>query len=379
MTKKQNNRGPNPKQSTLRVLCGQAAGMCEFRGCSERLFYDGVTDKIFNSENVAHIISSDPHGPRGDKIKSHQLSNKIENIMLMCAKHHRLIDDPQSGPVNYPVEVLQKMKREHEEKIALACSNLNIPKTEIVNFTSDIHGSSTDIDYRATVQAVLPDRQPNNQYGTIINLYSSKKETGLSKWKDLKNDLIFNFNTKIKIQIERFPDIHFSVFALAPIPLIVKLGELFGDKICVDIFQKTRVPDTWEWQSNELTNSFQLTKSKFNSGKDIALILSLSDEISDKRILSILNPKIIYRIIARNRGVDCIKSELDLKAFWHSYQSVCNEIVNIYGQDCELSLFPAIPVSAAFEVGRRRMPNLYPQMIIYDNYNGFITTLEIGG
>ena len=80
--------------------------MCEFEGCNKRLFYDGVTLSIFNNAYVAHIVASSAKGPRGDKVKSPQLSDKLENLMLMCADHHKLIDNPTNGPRDYPVERL---------------------------------------------------------------------------------------------------------------------------------------------------------------------------------------------------------------------------------------------------------------------------------
>ena len=50
------SRGKNPSENTIRMLCGKAAGMCEFEGCGKRLFYDNVTLSEFNNAFVAHII-----------------------------------------------------------------------------------------------------------------------------------------------------------------------------------------------------------------------------------------------------------------------------------------------------------------------------------
>ena len=37
------SRNKAPSDNTVRILCGKAAGMCEFEGCNKRLFYDNVT------------------------------------------------------------------------------------------------------------------------------------------------------------------------------------------------------------------------------------------------------------------------------------------------------------------------------------------------
>ena len=69
----------------------------------------------------------------------------------------------------------------------------------------------------------------------------------------------------------------FSVFSVAPIPLIIKLGELIGDKLPCDVYQKTRFPDTWEWQAKELTNSFVVDVVKTVKTGDTAQIVSGND------------------------------------------------------------------------------------------------------
>lgn len=46
-------RNKAPSDNTVRILCGKAAGMCEFEGCNKRLFYDGVTLSNFNNAYVA--------------------------------------------------------------------------------------------------------------------------------------------------------------------------------------------------------------------------------------------------------------------------------------------------------------------------------------
>lgn len=380
MAESKTNRGPAPKEPTLRMLCGKSAGICEFRGCNERLFYDNITTANFNAAYVAHIIASNPGGPRGDKELSHKLSDKLENLMLMCAKHHTLVDDPTTGEKNFPVKLLQDMKREHEENVERVCNYLNTQKTEVVNFISPIKGNQVNVIYDDTLKAIVfNEKQPASQYGTIIKIDSILPITDKNHWDDLEKKLRFEFEYKIKAAFDRFNDMHFSLFPLAPMPLIIKLGELFGDKTNVDIFQKTRMPDTWKWLYDDLTNKFLTEKSILGKGKDVALIISLTDTIEESRITNVIKPSAVYKIIAEHNGVDCIKSERDLSEFWHIYQRVCDEIFNTFGTDSTIHLFAAMPVSAAFEVGRRRMPGLYPKITIYDDNNGFKPTITIGG
>ena len=371
-------RNKAPSDNTVRILCGKAAGMCEFEGCNKRLFYDGVTLSNFNNAYVAHIVASSANGPRGDKILSPQLSDKLENLMLMCADHHKLID---TNVDEYPVDRLKAMKVAHEEKLDRICSLFTVPKTEIVRFVSPIKGTQTaNIDYNLAAKAVLPNKHPASPYGIQMPIKSSYKYKSKEYWDDCINQLEYQFQNALYnpyIQLHRS---NFSIFPIAPIPLIIKLGELIGDKLPCDIYQKTRVPDTWEWQSVELTNTFTIESKEYNQESDsVALVISLTNEISDDRIPQIDKYRSIYKITASKLEVDCIKSISDLSAFWHTYQSVCEEILNLYGRNVGVHLFPAVPVSAAFEIGRRYMANTYPKINIYDECDGFFETLILGG
>lgn len=209
---------------------------------------------------------------------------------------------------------------------------------------------------------------------------SSYKYKSKEYWDDCINQLEYQFQNALYnpyIQLHRS---NFSIFPIAPIPLIIKLGELIGDKLPCDIYQKTRVPDTWEWQSVELTNTFTIESKEYNQeNESVALVISLTNEISDDRIPQIDKYRSIYKITASKLEVDCIKSISDLSAFWHTYQSVFEEILNLYGRNVGVHLFPAVPVSAAFEIGRRYMANTYPKINIYDECDGFFETLILGG
>lgn len=176
--------------------------------------------------------------------------------------------------------------------------------------------------------------------------------------------------------LDEDPNAHFSVFPLAPMPLIMKLGYQIGDKTRADIFQFSRAEDSWNWVAKEQTNNFSVEKQILNDGNHIALVFSLTADIAMVRITEVYDADILYFIRAERFGVDCIQSPADLTAFWNKYQAVCDEIKNTYPEVQEIGVFPAMPVSAAFEVGRRYMPGVYPRFRIYDDDNGFLKPLR---
>lgn len=205
-------RNKAPSENTVRILCGKSAGMCEFEGCNKRLFYDNVTLKEFNNAFVAHIIASSTNGPRGDKVLSPKLSDKLENLMLMCAEHHKLIDTYVD---EYPVEKLKAMKVAHEEKIERICSLFHVPKTEIVIFSSPIKGvNSVNIDYNLAAKAILPKKQPASSYGVCITVKSFYEYKSEEYWNDCCKQLELQFLNTLYNPYIQFYKADFSILRL---------------------------------------------------------------------------------------------------------------------------------------------------------------------
>lgn len=369
------NRGPSPDELTKMKLCAITAGRCQY--CNKFLFTDKVSLKDNNNSNLAHIIASSPDGPRGNKQLSHKLSDKIENLMLMCLEHHHLIDNK---PEMFTVELLQQIKKRSESEIARYGKMIDMEETNIVMFRSPIKNKIKVTHSLSKIgEAIFLKRKPRDIDGVDINIESKKDYSSEEYWSEVDYGLDYEYREKIDRMLEKYPNSHFSIFPIGPIPLIIKLGYLFGDKVPHEIYQYFRGKETWNWIQSKKSNEFEIKKHKISEDNGIALVLSLTGNIDMNRLKGIGNIGEAYEIAAKVQGVDCISSEDDLNDFWHIYQSVCEDIVNTHNSVKEISLFPAVPVSAAFSIGSRYMQGVYPKITIYDENMGFIKTISIGG
>jgi hypothetical protein len=104
---------PDPVTNRLFAFSGN---QCAFPGCSNT-----VTDQVAPGEQPvtiaqrAHIVGVGHQGPRS---KATPLANDIdavENLLLLCGDHHRIVDN---NPRIFSVEVLAKYKADHEAKMA---------------------------------------------------------------------------------------------------------------------------------------------------------------------------------------------------------------------------------------------------------------------
>jgi hypothetical protein len=64
---------------------------------------------------ICHIRAVSPNGPRHDPEQSTVGRHAYDNLILLCAKHHKVVDD---DPEAYTVQRLIKMKVDHATRVA---------------------------------------------------------------------------------------------------------------------------------------------------------------------------------------------------------------------------------------------------------------------
>jgi hypothetical protein len=64
---------------------------------------------------IAHIVAKSPEGPRGSNPLPVAERDEYSNLILLCPTHHKIVDDNEP---DWPVEVLQQVKVDHEKWVA---------------------------------------------------------------------------------------------------------------------------------------------------------------------------------------------------------------------------------------------------------------------
>jgi HNH endonuclease len=106
-----------PSDTTIKRLFARSSNHCAYPRCMVKIVQgDTVVGEI------CHIRAAKPDGPRHDPNQSPSDRHGYENLILLCANHHKVIDD---DPEAYTVERLLKMKADHENQAAtLAASTI---------------------------------------------------------------------------------------------------------------------------------------------------------------------------------------------------------------------------------------------------------------
>jgi hypothetical protein len=95
-----------PTLPTIKKLFAKSGNRCAFPRCTVR-----VVESNTIVADVCHICASSPLGPRYDPQQTETERHAVENLILLCAVHHRVVDDEIE---QYPAPGLLEMKRAHE-------------------------------------------------------------------------------------------------------------------------------------------------------------------------------------------------------------------------------------------------------------------------
>lgn len=359
-------------------LWGKAAGRCQYDGCNEPLWYDSKTKVEFNLSYIAHIVADSPKGPRGDVIRSEELKNDINNLMLLCDGHHRLID--REDVEGHPENVLVKMKKNQEEKMELLTSLTEDKQTHVLFYGANIGQNSAPLNMKEATYALLPEKYPAEKNGIELSLLNSAfQDDEQSYWIIERENLRRQFEGKVRPRMQS--DLSsLSVFALAPQPLLIELGMLLSDIQVAEVFQKHREPSDWRWQDDAQNIEFNVIPPDVHS-QTVAINISLSATIDNSRIRDVLgNDTSIWTITIDTPYNDFLKSREQLKRFRETFRKTMDRIKDEHGHQNQLHLFPAAPVSIAIEIGRAWMPKADLPLIIYDENRkngGFEYVLDI--
>lgn len=238
-------RAKIPAKEQLKLWV-KAGGRCEFRGCSEPLFHDSLTLKETNYSDIAHIVAASKRGPRGDDPLPISKRRKFDNLMLLCKKHHKLVDSPEHQ-AEYSTRLLVGMKGEHEDRIARVTGMLPESKTAVIRLRSKIGNDNVAI-------------RTGDIYDAIAPMYPSERDldidlTGLqgtdtrASWEVGHETIRHEVGSFLARSAARGPVEHISIFGFASIPFLMALGHTIGSKIPYDIYQRHRSSQDWKWKN----------------------------------------------------------------------------------------------------------------------------------
>lgn len=359
------------------MLAVRAGGRCEFDGCNKYLLEHPLTFTKGNYAEAAHIVGFKLDGPRGNDGQRPAKINDVENLMFLSADCHKEIDD---HPRRYPVATLRKYKKAHEDRIRLVTGLHDSGKTAVLVVKALIGGHSVSVPFEHVVQAAAP-RYPSSHDPCVIDLTTISDEGP---------EFLKVACRTIEQQLDRFFGSggegkrigHASVFALAPMPVLIFLGNRMSNKVPLDLFQRHRDTEQWSWKEGEGKARYAVRRVRTGKSGKVALILSLSGTVRAGDLPAEMRTATVYAITLDGQvpSTTFLRTKSDLEAFRQAFQEVMGLILLEHGKLAAIDLFPAVPAPVAVLVGRELLPKAHPTMRVWDfdkAKGGFTYQLEV--
>lgn len=385
-------RGPAITARTAQKVWADAGGRCMFTGCAEDLSNIPLYSQPARVGYLAHIVASDPLGPRGCQQRSHPLSDNPENIMLMCDAHHRLIDS--FAPEVYDEPTLVEMRQTHRDMVRGYMESMRFPRTKamtlhanLANVPTCFHESEFIEAILATDRAMLPgvahyirrvsQRDDRNSPGFWLN-YLREHENQI-------RELVTRFNSPSESDSDEL-----AVFPLHHNATMVLAGRLMGEARAIQVFQYQRDRRAWAWERNGTPRPagiFDVEGLSPDRTDEVLVTIELTARIDEQAMPTELAQRIAagqmpwIRVTTPHPSFDCIAHPKDLDQFTQVARRAINHLQDVM-RVRKAHLIAISPASTVFRFGQMLQAGHHPPYTIYDRAsreNKFVPALAISG
>ena len=96
------------RPSDTKKLFALSRNQCAHPECTSKMVADDG-EAVFGQ--IAHITAASDDGPRFDPSMTDEQRRSFDNLVLLCAQHHKIIDDNEE---KYTVDMIKQWKDDHE-------------------------------------------------------------------------------------------------------------------------------------------------------------------------------------------------------------------------------------------------------------------------
>lgn len=247
-------RGKNIATATKNKVWNDGHGRCMFVGCGESLRYEFLSGTEGNFSYLAHNVASAVNGERGIPFFSSILSDEPDNILLLCDKHHRLID--KVAAADYSASTLALMRKEFCDLAENLLDGLSFEAVPVYTILWPVNGqfvSNPQLKDIASSLSLLKSRiKGQERCLTDSNTPYRKKP---EKFNEDLIELIKDEADQI-LQGTKRDGYKAALFAFGPMPALIGLGSLLGNKNEFTPMLRYRDSSSWLWPHNNIIDPF---------------------------------------------------------------------------------------------------------------------------
>ena len=297
-----------------------------------------------------------------------------ENLLLLCHACHRLIDNEDHAPYFSP-ERLRALKKEHEDRVRVAATSGGMRRTAALRIGGLVRGATALASQRQTADALLADGYlglVDSRWRGDFLCEIAGDPSRSSYWRAAQEEIDATLGLVEQAVASGEVD-HLSIFAIAPIPLLVHLGSRLDDKTDTRLYQKHRDGDQgWRWYVTAPIHDFCTSAAgSATPATEVVLVASLTAEIQKASLPDTLQGLPYFEIQpeAGRLGPSLFSHPETLRNFANRWRTMLAEVERTCPGASKWHLVAASPLTAAIEMGRAFMRGAQPSTVVYERQN----------
>ena len=363
---KEKGRGQKVTKPVSRQVCFDAHGRCMFEGCGDDLSVDPTTGLRGNFQTLAHNLASAETGTRGVLFLSGKLSDDPKNILLLCDRHHRVVDT--IAKADYPAHRLSEMRRRHcqaTDDLLDGLSKLPMPGYCVA---WPVHQQYIAVPSTQKIaQAMAPiGARLDGQLNVVTDNDETLRTAELDAMWDLLPGQVSLVADRILMQA-RAHQFRGALFAIGLMPALIALGAKLGNKCEITPMLRHRESELWYWPSSEPQNDFYevVGMDALGTGdRAIALVLALTAEPSTMETTCADLGLPVVTVRALNLGNGSLAHPADGVVFRQRIQELLHRLRDQHGVR-RVHLLPCASNAACVFFGQA-YDNYHPEIVVYD-------------
>lgn len=357
---------------TRRKVIQDSHGYCMYEGCGQNLCIEDLTGKEGNFSYLAHNIASSEQGARGVKELSGKLSDDPNNILLLCDKHHRLID--KVAAADYPAQRISQMRREFCVTANKLLEGLGYQPIPAYAVLWPVHRQVVAAPSQSQIaQSLAP---IHCRLSSQLNDLSDNEHILREEDPDIANKVLIHSISSIAEKI--LDQTHSSryqagLFAFGLMPHLIALGAKLGNKAKITPMLRYRDSGLWTWPLEAPRREFYTIsgiEELSQDESDVCLTLALTNEpesLATARELfaGMFGAKqVIVKALPGFIGNGALGHPDDGYSFVSQMQALLHELKGKHGTK-RIHLFPCASNAACIFFGQA-FDSHHPDILIYD-------------
>ena len=369
--RKKAGRGKDFTVSTKNTVLRDSHGRCMFTGCGERLDYDVVTGTKGNYSYLAHNVASSEQGPRGITELSDKLSDDPDNVLLLCDKHHRLIDKVAAS--DYTASTLSAMRNEFCIVANGLLDGLQYEPIPVYAVLWPVNSQIVSPPSYLQIANSLSKIQSrmHEQLNTLSDNEELLRSSPEILWQYMPTT-IENSSSKIIQQIKSH-GYKAALFGFGPMSALIGLGAKLGNKSTITPMLRHREGGQWSWPSNSSNGKFYKIEGFEDLKERTDFVINIVLTAEPENLLKAASQAVCFdnnaQIITIRANKDvmgngAIPHPDDGVAFTAELQSILHKLQSDYGAQT-VHLFACASNAASVFIGQAYDTH-HPDVIVYD-------------